>query len=740
MLDVVINLDAVKNGQGRLLAVMDGHGETAQFVQNLVEKVTVSLRQIFETALAAHAGDVERAMRAVFAELHAIAKTEEAGTTLSLVYVSYNEQKAYAAVLGDSPVIILGADDKFYKGAEHNLLTNRQEILAVEQRVKTDRRKTFSDVDRFKLAGGYLVKQVDDRGQTIRGKKPMRQLSRSLGDSRFAAVMNDEPEIFTVALGLQSLIVLGSDGVVKITKADDATTASMTFDSMDAMPARLQDLMTRVINQGLSAEQLVSVAVREWKTDDNVTVVIWKNGNGRFDVSGGNRQKGFAVWQAMAVVAGLSVVGAAVLAGWISPVTGIAVLGGIGLMILAGQLWSNKRLHVIFRFFRIERTAVEIVIKRIVKQILRRIRKIRAVVVEVNIAEMLGKKATSDKGPEAQKDEAPAKAEIAAAEDVRTTPVGASVVGVSVPVSEEEIQSSPVGASVVGSAVPLSEGAVQETPVGASVVVAAVPVMEESSVGAVVLGASVPVIEENPVGAVFVAVSVKLSREELAVYKNAAGRLVDLSTVEAAPVKVEQRIYEVSLNDLMKDQRFLQESRGSVPVDEEETPEEEKAGSAAGSPDQGGKTLATVTGRVYEVAENSAAASVVTAVFKKPFAGKEHTVRGPPSGKVGDMSVVVKETEESVQVTLLEGVLNLNSQVDEGTVLKARERLEEIIWTSSRNEVAKLSGKGDRSIGERLRNIVKATLLVMLTSAGRDILRTRKATQLRRKKLLLRKG
>ena len=313
----------------------------------------------------------------------------------------------------------------------------------------------------------------------------------------------------------------------------------------------------------------------------------------------------------------------------------------------------------------------------------------------MNAAEMLGKRTTSDQGPEAEKEEIPAKAKIGAAEYVNTTPVGAVVFGAAVPVSEEELNETSVGASVVSAAVPVAE----ERPVGAVVLGSAVPVVEEGPVGAVILSAAVPVeesVQKAPVGAMFVAAASALTGDELAAYLKAKvlGEVVDVTKLEAV-VKAEQRFVDVSVKELMIGQRFLQESRGTQPVKDEENPVGDK-GSAAGSSASGEKTVkvwATVTGRVYEVAENHAAVSEVSVVFKKRSPGKEHAARGPPAVKIGEQYVVVNENEETVRVTLLEGVLNLKGHVEEGVVLQTRQKLAEAIEAISLNEGAELSTK-----------------------------------------------
>ncbi len=51
-------------------------------------------------------------------------KDMQSGSTLSIVIVPDNEQRAYAAVIGDSPVIILDANEGLNLSPDHNARSN----------------------------------------------------------------------------------------------------------------------------------------------------------------------------------------------------------------------------------------------------------------------------------------------------------------------------------------------------------------------------------------------------------------------------------------------------------------------------------------------------------------------------------------------------------------------------------------------------------------------------------------
>lgn len=84
-------------------------------------------------------------------------------------------------------------------------------------------------------------------------------MARSLGDSALDRILNREAEINNITLGDQSLIVLGTDGL------------------LEPLAAPLMDQMQRLVTlvrDGADAQALVEDALRR-ETGDNVTAIVW---------------------------------------------------------------------------------------------------------------------------------------------------------------------------------------------------------------------------------------------------------------------------------------------------------------------------------------------------------------------------------------------------------------------------------------------------------------------------------
>src|SRR5882762_5232243 len=94
--------DPEKEIHGWLMAVMDGHGgpQTAELISQ-------ELLSHFEDAFVNHAGQIDRALRATVHSLAEKTQQETSGSSLSLAYKPIHEECVYAAVLGDSPVVVL---------------------------------------------------------------------------------------------------------------------------------------------------------------------------------------------------------------------------------------------------------------------------------------------------------------------------------------------------------------------------------------------------------------------------------------------------------------------------------------------------------------------------------------------------------------------------------------------------------------------------------------------------------
>jgi len=223
-----------KLAKGQLLAVIDGHGGSTT-----AELLAKELSAALESALNTQKGRVDLALKETVACLAGKTAQETSGSTLSIVFIPGDQTFAHAAVLGDSPVIILDAQGGLHISPLHNARSNPQERTAA-----LARGARFSE--------GYLEDpQVPGEGL---------QMSRALGDRSLARILNREPDIYRVPLGKNSFVLLSTDGVL---------------DSFDPMVEAQLNRIATLVKNGQEAQDLVEDALRR-QTGDNVTVLIWK--------------------------------------------------------------------------------------------------------------------------------------------------------------------------------------------------------------------------------------------------------------------------------------------------------------------------------------------------------------------------------------------------------------------------------------------------------------------------------
>jgi serine/threonine protein phosphatase PrpC len=233
MVNTLIDLPGVSNGSGCLMAVFDGHRGAAT-----AEKASQTLPDRFASVLKSQKGNVIEALRDTMHALAELTRKEVAGSTASIVYIPDEGRRAYAAVLGDSPVAFLDSGDQLHIGPDHNVRTNPAERLAAETRGAV-------------YSGGY-VEDSEAPGTGL-------QMSRSLGDVDLDRILNREPEVYSVALGKKSLLVLGTDGL------------------LEPYAGPLHQQMKRLVEmvrQGADAQMIVDDAIRR-DTGDNVTAIVW---------------------------------------------------------------------------------------------------------------------------------------------------------------------------------------------------------------------------------------------------------------------------------------------------------------------------------------------------------------------------------------------------------------------------------------------------------------------------------
>jgi len=177
------------NGQGHLLGVMDGHSG-----KDVAEYCAKTIPRLFNL----HATSVAQELHRVVAELGDRTRFLDAGSTLSLVCVNETRCTVTTAILGDSPVVVVDVAGKVLLSEEHNVRTNIREREAVLARGGVYR-------------DGYIF-NAPNNPYGLSHEDGL-QLSRALGDHSLRWIMDQTPAVSQYALGAQSVVVIGSDGL-----------------------------------------------------------------------------------------------------------------------------------------------------------------------------------------------------------------------------------------------------------------------------------------------------------------------------------------------------------------------------------------------------------------------------------------------------------------------------------------------------------------------------------------------
>ncbi|MBI4133902.1 MAG: protein serine/threonine phosphatase 2C family protein [Candidatus Terrybacteria bacterium] len=225
------NDTALPDGGGWLLAVFDGHGG---------DLVAVHACLRFEEYFLEHSSRGERssdALQMAIEQLATATREYAAGSTVSAIFIPLHRRYAYAAVVGDSPVIIRDREGKVWVAPEHNARTNeRERDVACQRGARYD--------------AGYLWTADGEYGL---------QLSRAIGD-RNLGFLSQEPEIHAVPLGDDSFVIVASDGIV---------------DAAHGYPAVYAKRVAEIVAGGGDANAIVEDALVR-RTGDNVTAVVWQ--------------------------------------------------------------------------------------------------------------------------------------------------------------------------------------------------------------------------------------------------------------------------------------------------------------------------------------------------------------------------------------------------------------------------------------------------------------------------------
>jgi serine/threonine protein phosphatase PrpC len=224
---------------GHLFAVMDGHGGFS-----CVERV----RELIPLYWAAHDSDELKAnpelrLTEVIASLAVRTNEFTTGCTISLVFIPKEQNKAYVAILGDSPVI-LNSEGSVTLSPEHNARTNMAERQAAIARGAM-------------YHSGYLW---NGSGKESGGL----QMSRALGDKELT-FLSRKPETYVVNLVPECYMILATDGLL------DPAHGELTMLEPEAETA-LQEIV-RWVDSGHGASEIVDVALGH-NYKDNVTAIV----------------------------------------------------------------------------------------------------------------------------------------------------------------------------------------------------------------------------------------------------------------------------------------------------------------------------------------------------------------------------------------------------------------------------------------------------------------------------------
>lgn len=218
-----------------VMAVMDGHGG-----DEASELVSCQLLQVLEEA--ANSGitaDMPGLITRAIESLDRQTRYLSAGTTLSMVLVPETGNRAYAAVIGDSPIVILDRGEKINISPEHNVRTNPAEFEAALSRGAH-------------FDGAYILDPASHAGL---------QMSRALGDRSLDAILSRTPDVYSIELGAKSYIIVGSDGL---------------FDPVHYGVEEQITRLAQMVDQGATAKDLVRDAIAR-RTQDNATAVVWRH-------------------------------------------------------------------------------------------------------------------------------------------------------------------------------------------------------------------------------------------------------------------------------------------------------------------------------------------------------------------------------------------------------------------------------------------------------------------------------
>jgi serine/threonine protein phosphatase PrpC len=217
--------------RGWLLAVFDGHNGAGT-----ADAAAGRIADIFARTTEQY-GFTAAALEAALGSLRDEVAERHDGSSASVVFVDEEQDRAYATVLGDSPVVVRNASGDVVMAPLHNTAANPKDVDEAVGRGAL-------------LIGPYLVNP-----DTMEGVN----LTRTIGDADLT-FLGRAPEVVELPLGAGSFVLVASDGV---------------FTRLGPTPDALMVRLTDLVDAGADAGQVVEDALA-CGSDDNVTVLLWR--------------------------------------------------------------------------------------------------------------------------------------------------------------------------------------------------------------------------------------------------------------------------------------------------------------------------------------------------------------------------------------------------------------------------------------------------------------------------------
>ncbi len=218
----------------RVMAVFDGHGGKA--TAHIASRALV---REFRQLLSGQKPFIKRALKALMQRLHELTQHQEAGSTVSIVCIPFPYRKAFMAILGDCPVLIVSRRSVFV-GPSHNVGTNLE-----ERQLAINRGANYWEA-------GPGIGYIGNNLYSV-------QMSRALGDAAVSSLLNRDPEIIAVPLHQKSTVIVASDGLKNPTEPDE----------------KWLRRMTALAWQSAAASDFVSDGLSHYGSD-NVTAIVWR--------------------------------------------------------------------------------------------------------------------------------------------------------------------------------------------------------------------------------------------------------------------------------------------------------------------------------------------------------------------------------------------------------------------------------------------------------------------------------